>query len=142
MTKQTMIGAGCSGTDLLENAFFTEIELCSGEIFFDAALLANPFEIALDSLFQAYCRCVSSAPNDGSIGCEMPHFSGPKLAIDDRFHRNSQRCRNQFSHSFDCDCSTTSDVHGFTVQAVRGCGEQIGPSDVLHKAEITSLLSI
>src|SRR5438132_2916236 len=111
MIKQTMIDAECSGIDLLENALFPENAFRIGEIIFDAALVANPLEITFDPFFQAHCWRVTGVPNHGTIGYQMPHFSRPKLAIHDRRERNSQRCRNQFGHSFDGDCSTTPDVH-------------------------------
>src|SRR3984893_1163819 len=106
---------GCSGVDLLENALFPEDEFRSAEIIFDAALLANPFEITFDPFFQAHCWRVTGVPNQGSIRYQMPHFSRPKLAIHDRRERNSQRCSNQFGHPFDGDRSTTSDVYGLSV---------------------------
>src|SRR3981081_1765617 len=81
MTKQTMIDPEGSGVDLLEYALFPENEFRSGEIIFDAALLANPREIAFDPFFQAHCWRVTSLPNHGSIGCQMPHFSRAKRAI-------------------------------------------------------------
>src|SRR6267378_4385732 len=90
MTKQTMIDAECSGVDLLENAFFPENEFRSGEIIFDAALLANPGEIAFDPFFQAHCCRLTSLPNHGTIGCLMPPFSRAKLAVHDRCHPYSQ----------------------------------------------------
>src|SRR5690348_9286132 len=110
MTRQTMIDAGCSGVDLLENALSPENEFRGGEIFFDAALLANPREIAFDPSFQAHCWCVASLPNHGSIGYQMPHFTRPKLAIHDRCEPYLQRIGNQFRHPFDGDRSTASDV--------------------------------
>src|SRR6266481_8524182 len=103
MTKQTIIDAMCSGVDLLENALFPENEFRSGEIIFDAGLLANPFEITFDPFFQAHRWLVTNVPNYGSIGYQMPHFSRPKLAIHDRRERDSQGCRNQFGHPFDRD---------------------------------------
>src|SRR5260221_12946721 len=75
MTKQTMIDAICSGVDLLENALFSANEFRSGEIIFDAALLAHPFEIAFDPFFQAHCWRLTNVPNQGSIGYQMPQFT-------------------------------------------------------------------
>src|SRR5258708_6796405 len=115
MTRQTMIDAGCSGVNLLENALFPENEFRSGEIIFDAALLANPREIAFNPFFQAHCWRVTSLPNHGSIGCQVPHFSRAKLAIHDRCEPYLQCIGNQFGHPFDGDRSTTSDVHGLSV---------------------------
>jgi len=84
MTKQTMSDPDCSGVDLLENALFPKNKFRSREIIFDATLLANPREIAFDPFFQARCRRVTSLPNHGNIGYQMPHFTGSKLAIHDR----------------------------------------------------------
>src|SRR5271165_2097428 len=109
MTKQTMIDAGCSGFDLLENALFPENKFRSGEIIFDAALLANPLEVAFDPFFQAHCWRVTSVLNHGSIGYQMPHFTRPKLAIHDRREPYLQCIGNHFGNLFDCDRSTASD---------------------------------
>src|SRR6516165_2377064 len=115
ITKQTMIDAMCSGVDFLENALFPENAFGVGEIIFDAALLANPLEIPFDPFLQAHCRCVTSFANHGSIGYQMPHFTGSKLAIHDWREPYLQRIGYHFGNLFDCDRSTTSDVHGLSV---------------------------
>src|SRR5215472_15343341 len=115
MTKQTMIDAVCSGLDLLENALFPENEFRSGEIFFDAALLTNPLEIAFDPFLQAHCRCITGVPNHGDIGYQMPDFTRSKLAIHDRREPYLQRIGYHLGNLFDCDRSTASNVHGLSV---------------------------
>jgi len=72
----------------------------------------------------------------------MPHFTRPKLAIYDRREAYLQGVGYHSGNLFDGNCLPASDIHGFSIELVRSRGKEVGPRDVLDKAEITRLPSI
>jgi len=110
-----MIVAVRLGANLLEYAFFPENELRGGEIIFDAALLPDPPEIPFDPFFQAYHWPIAGAADHGGIGYQMPDFSRPELAIQNRRESYLQGIGYDFGDLFDRDRAPAPDIYGLSV---------------------------
>src|ERR1700730_4492860 len=128
--------------NLLQNTFLPENRLRSGEIFFDAALLANPVKIPNDPLFQSHRRQITCIADQGSVRYQMPHLTGAKLPIHDRLKRYFQRVRNHCRDLFNRDRSTAADIYRLSVYRIRTRRLKIRRGDILYKTEITRLLSV